>query len=113
VCLPYALDLLSREFAGSDAGTRFFAALPAKAANIISKNGRYGLRQSSAEACSLMAFIPSPGFNCIVTALKSRTLALKTPDNAIKFVRDLNAKKHTNGRLRARLPGAWRSTGNL
>jgi hypothetical protein len=26
----------------------------------------------------LFVFNPSPGFNCIVTALKSRTLALKT-----------------------------------
>ena len=41
----------------------------------------------------LFVFNPSPGFNCIVTALKSRTLALKTRTKfLLKFVRDISAK---------------------
>ena len=41
----------------------------------------------------LFVFNPSPGFNCIVTALKSRTLALKTRTKFLpKFVRDISTK---------------------
>jgi glycerol kinase len=41
----------------------------------------------------LIVFNPFPGFNCIVTALKSRTLALKTRTKfLLKFVRDISAK---------------------
>jgi hypothetical protein len=41
----------------------------------------------------LFVFNPSPGFNCIVTALKSRTLALKTRTKFLpKFVRDTSTK---------------------
>jgi hypothetical protein len=41
----------------------------------------------------LFVFNPSPGFNCIVTALKSRTLALKTRTKFLpKLVRDISTK---------------------
>jgi hypothetical protein len=42
----------------------------------------------------LFVFNPSPGFNCIVTAVKTRTLALKTRTKKLlpKFVRDISTK---------------------
>ena len=41
----------------------------------------------------MFVFNPSPGFNCIVTALKFRTLALKTRTKfLLKFVRDISTK---------------------
>jgi hypothetical protein len=41
----------------------------------------------------LFVFNPFLGFNCIVTALKSRTVALKTRTKfLVKFVRDISTK---------------------
>src|SRR5258708_29313121 len=41
----------------------------------------------------LFVFNPFPGFNCIVTALKSRTVAPKTRTKfLLKFVRDISTK---------------------
>ena len=41
----------------------------------------------------LFVFNPFPGFNCIVTALKSRTLALKTRTKfLLKSIRDISTK---------------------
>jgi hypothetical protein len=60
---------------------------------IFEKSEQQLSRCTQIQELRLFVFNPFPGFNCIVTALKSRTVANKTRTKfPLKFVRDISTK---------------------
>jgi hypothetical protein len=53
-------------------------------------------------------FNPFPGFNCIVAALKSRTIAQKTHSKVpVKVVPGFQCRSGGTGKLRGKRTGCW------